>query len=79
MIEFVNLLYGLSNQVNNPSPWPVCTKVKEPDVFDGSDPQKLKASIVSLQLNFNDRPDAFCADTAKVNCAISFLSSVALN
>ncbi len=32
-----------------------------------------------LQLNFNDRPTAFVADASKVNYAISFLSSTALN
>ena len=79
MIEFINLLRSLSNQVNNPPLRPVHTKVKEPDVFDGSDLRKLKVFIVSLQLNFNDRPDAFCADTAKVNYAISVLSGVALD
>ena len=79
MIEFVNLLHSLSNQVNNPSLLPVCTKVKEPDVFNGLDLWKLKAFIVSLQLNFNDRPNAFHADTTKVNYTISFLSGVALD
>ncbi len=48
-------------------------------MFNGSDPQKLKAFIVSLQLNFNDRPTAFVADASKVNYAISFLSSTALD
>ena len=79
MLEFLNLLCGLSNQVNNPSLRPVHMKVKEPNVFDGLDLQKLKAFIVSLQLNFNDRLNAFCTDTAKVNYAISFLSGVALD
>ncbi|SJL06592.1 uncharacterized protein ARMOST_09934 [Armillaria ostoyae] len=61
--EFMNLLHG----------------IKEPDTFDGSDPQKLKAFIVSLQLNFNDRPMAFTTDASKVNYAISFLSGTALD
>ena len=79
MIAFINLLHGMSNQVNNPSLWPVHTKVKEPDVFDGLDLQKLKAFIVSFQLNFNNRPNAFCMEASKVNYAISFLSSMALD
>ncbi|KAK0429534.1 hypothetical protein EV421DRAFT_1948353 [Armillaria borealis] len=40
---------------------------------------KLKAFIVSLQLNFNDRPTAFAMDASKVNYAISFLSGTALD
>ncbi len=77
--EFMNLLHGVSTLLNNPQPNNICTKVKEPDTFDGSDPWKLKAFIVSLQLNFNDRPTAFAADTNKVNYAISFLSGTTLD
>ncbi len=58
--EFMNLLRGVSTSLNNPRPNNILTKVKEPDTFDGSDPWKLKAFIVSLQLNFNDRPTAIC-------------------
>ncbi len=75
----MNLLRGVSTSLNNPRPNNVRTKVKEPDTFDGSDPRKLKAFIVSLQLNFNDRPTAFAADANKVNYAISFLSGTALD
>ncbi|SJL00831.1 uncharacterized protein ARMOST_04145 [Armillaria ostoyae] len=77
--EFMNLLCGVSTTLNNPQPNTVRTKVKEPDAFDGSDPWKLKAFIVSLQLNFNDRPTAFATDASKVNYAISFLSGTALD
>ncbi|SJL04329.1 uncharacterized protein ARMOST_07695 [Armillaria ostoyae] len=77
--EFMNLLRGVSTTLNNPRPNTVCTKVKEPDTFDGSDPWKLKAFIVSLQLNFNDRPTAFATDASKVNYTISFLSSTTLD
>ncbi|SJL07237.1 uncharacterized protein ARMOST_10580 [Armillaria ostoyae] len=65
--------------LNNPRPNTVRTKVKEPDTFDGLDPWKLKAFIVSLQLNFNDRPTAFATDASKVNYAISFLSGTTLD
>ncbi len=77
--EFMNLLRGVSTSLNNPQPNNIHTKVKEPDTFDGSDPWKLKAFIVSLQLNVNDRPTAFVADASKVNYAISFLSGTALD
>ncbi len=77
--EFMNLLHRVSTSLNNSWPNNIHTKVKEPDTFDGSNPQKLKAFIVSLQLNFNDRPTAFAADVSKVNYTISFLSSTTLN
>ena len=75
----MNLLRGVSTSLNNPRTNNIRTKVKEPDTFDGSDPRKLKAFIVSLQLNFNDRPAAFAADANKVNYAISFLFGTALH
>ncbi len=75
----MNLLRGVSTSLNNPRPNNVRTKVKEPDTFHSSDPWKLKAFIVSLQLHFNDRLTAFAADANKVNYAISFLSGTALD
>ncbi len=77
--EFMNLLHRVSTLLNNPWPNNIHTKVKEPDTFDGSNPWKLKAFIVSLQLNFDDRPTAFVVDANKVNYAISFLSGTALD
>ncbi|KAK0485623.1 hypothetical protein IW261DRAFT_1661382 [Armillaria novae-zelandiae] len=59
MVEFMNLLRGLTCQVNNPPQQIIHTKVKVPDTFDGVDLRKLKVFIVSLQLNFNDRPNTF--------------------
>ncbi|SJK99880.1 uncharacterized protein ARMOST_03191 [Armillaria ostoyae] len=55
------------------------TKVKKPDTFNSLDLQKLKAFIVSLQLNFNDRPVAFAIDASKVNYTIFFLSGTTLD
>src|ERR1700676_2541324 len=31
-----------------------CSKVREPDPFDGTDPTKLRTFLVQLQLSFND-------------------------
>ncbi len=75
----MNLLHRVSTSLNNPRPNNIRTKVKEPDTFDGSNPWKLKAFIVSLQLNFNDRPTAFAVDANKVNYTIFFLSGTALD
>src|SRR5882762_11642120 len=50
-----------------------CSKVREPDPFDGTDPTKLHTFLVQLQLSFNDRPRVFKVDQRKVNFAISYL------
>ncbi|GAW06829.1 retrotransposon nucleocapsid protein [Lentinula edodes] len=52
------------------------SKVKEPEVFDGSDPQKLKTFFVNLALVFNDRPKYF-TNQRKVNYTLSYLSGSA--
>ena len=55
------------------------SKVREPDVFDGSDTRKLRAFLVQCQLNFNSKPRAFRTDASKVNYAISYLKGTALD
>ncbi|KAG6326117.1 hypothetical protein ID866_12972, partial [Astraeus odoratus] len=56
----------------------VRTKVHEPDTFDGTDPKKLCEFLVQCELNFHDRPQAFCLDSRKVSFALSFLKGIAL-
>ncbi|KAG6326471.1 hypothetical protein ID866_12618, partial [Astraeus odoratus] len=56
----------------------VHTKVCEPDTFDGMDPKKLCEFLIQCELNFRDRPQAFCSDTWKVGFALSFLKGIAL-
>ncbi|KAG6326204.1 hypothetical protein ID866_12885, partial [Astraeus odoratus] len=55
-----------------------CTKVHEPDTFDSTDPKKLCEFLVQCELNFRDRPQAFCLDLWKVGFALSFLKGIAL-
>ncbi|KAG6326551.1 hypothetical protein ID866_12538, partial [Astraeus odoratus] len=55
-----------------------CTKVCEPDTFDGTDPKKLHEFLVQCELNFRDRPQAFQSDTWKVSFALSFLKGITL-
>ena len=54
------------------------TKVREPDSFDGSDPKKLRSFIVQCQMNFNNCPNTFSSERAKVNYALSYLKGIAL-
>ena len=55
------------------------SKVREPDVFDGSDTRELQAFLVQCQLNFNSKPWAFWTDASKVNYMISYLKGTALD
>ncbi|KAJ4465437.1 hypothetical protein C8R41DRAFT_781832 [Lentinula lateritia] len=52
------------------------SKVKEPEVFNGLDPRKLKTFFINLALVFNDRPKYF-TDQRKVNYTLSYLSGSA--
>ncbi|KAG6326637.1 hypothetical protein ID866_12452, partial [Astraeus odoratus] len=55
-----------------------CTKVCEPDTFNGMDLKKLHEFLVQCELNFRNRPQAFCLDSWKVGFALSFLMGIAL-
>ena len=70
----------LANTLQNPRETPVApSKVREPDQFDGSDSRKLRAFLMQLELNFNDRPTVFRLDRTKVNYALSYLKGTALD
>ena len=54
-------------------------KLREPDTFDGSDPQKLHTFILQCKLNFRDWKDLFEDEAATVNYALSYLKGIALD
>ncbi|KAG6326095.1 hypothetical protein ID866_12994 [Astraeus odoratus] len=54
------------------------TKVHEPNTFDSTDLKKLHEFLIQCELNFCDRPQAFCLDLQKVGFALSFLKGIAL-
>src|SRR6266481_7850792 len=54
------------------------TKLREPDTFDGADPNKLPTFILQCSLHFCDCTNAFTSDRAKVAYALSFLMGLAL-
>ena len=54
------------------------TKIRKPDPFDGSDPEKLRTFLVQLNLVFRAEPDSFRYDRDKVNYAVSYLKGTAL-
>ncbi|KIO10892.1 hypothetical protein M404DRAFT_21091 [Pisolithus tinctorius Marx 270] len=54
------------------------TKLHEPNTFDGTDPKKLHAFFIQCKLNFQDWPQAFRTNHAKVIFAQSYLKGMAL-
>ncbi|KIM53774.1 hypothetical protein SCLCIDRAFT_44829, partial [Scleroderma citrinum Foug A] len=54
------------------------TKVRKPDMFNGTDPRKLHAFLMLCELNFQNCPKAFAMDHAKVTYAQSYLRGMAL-
>ncbi|KIN93895.1 hypothetical protein M404DRAFT_169876, partial [Pisolithus tinctorius Marx 270] len=54
------------------------TKLHEPDTFDGTDPKKLCTFFIWCELNFQDQPQAFRTNCAKVIFAQSYLKGMAL-
>src|SRR6266481_6064693 len=54
-------------------------KLRDPDLFDGSDTWKLHTFILQCKLNFRDRSNLFQDDRTKVNYMLSYLKSTALD
>ena len=58
---------------------PSRVKIREPDPFDGSDPEKLCTFLLQCKLNFRDCKDLFQDETTKVNYVLSYLKGSALD
>ena len=69
----------LTESLSSPKKSTARTKVREPDVFDGSDTRKLQPFLVQCTLNFHDCPDAFTSDSDKVTLALSYLEGTVLD
>lgn len=54
------------------------TEVKKPEIFDGSDPKKLRPFLILVQLNLQNRPRAYSTDAAKIAFTLSYLGGTAL-
>ena len=52
------------------------TRVKDPDVFDSSNPQKLRTFLISLSFVFLDCPSYF-TEAQKINYTLSYLGGTA--
>ncbi|KAG6327660.1 hypothetical protein ID866_11429 [Astraeus odoratus] len=80
ILALMNTITHLSNTTRHrpEDSGAACTKVHEPNTFDGTDPKKLHEFLIQCELNFHDRPQAFCSDMQKVGFALSFLKGIAL-
>ena len=81
-VVFTNLAKAIKSLAKslrrNPSKTSQRTKVQEPDQFDGTDLHKLWVFLVQCELNFQDCPQAFAQDHAKVTFTQSYLKGIAL-
>jgi len=68
--NLVTAIEGLASRTQDSSSHAKC---REPDTFDGSDSKKLREFLVQCKLNFQNRPNSFRSDRAKVAFAQSSL------
>src|SRR3979490_1024771 len=54
-------------------------RIREPNMFDGTNPKKLKGFVFLCNMDFRTRPNAFMNDHQKINYMISFLKGSALD
>ncbi|KAF5347431.1 hypothetical protein D9757_015162 [Collybiopsis confluens] len=76
---FLQALIGLNNTLSSMKGGETKSKVRAPDVFDGSDRNKLRPFLVTVQLNINDRLQYFDTDEKKISFVLSYLSGRALS
>lgn len=74
--HMVQVVETIANKVGNKDSGSSRSHVKDPSVFDGSDPRKVKTFLVSLALVFADCPSQF-NNQQKVSYAISYLDGPA--
>ena len=53
-------------------------KVQDPDMFNGTNPKKLRTFLVQCELVYSDWPKAFRLDRSKITFAQSYLKGMAL-
>jgi hypothetical protein len=73
-----NVLTQLLNTINRPANTESKAKVREPEVYDSTDQEKLRTFFLQCYINFCDCPSAFQTGSAKIQYAISYLSGSAL-
>ena len=54
-------------------------KIRDPNMFDGSELKKLRGFLLQYKLNFCSKPKSFKTEQSKVNYSLSFLKGTALD
>ncbi|KAF5347115.1 hypothetical protein D9756_010937 [Leucocoprinus leucothites] len=81
--QFLNIMNHFATNLENckHTPQPVVKmehiQAKEPNIFDGSKPQKLDEFLFQCHLYFNTNPLQFTTEHAKVSLAMTFLKGPA--
>ena len=82
MAVFVNIAQSLqtsADNMNRPHMPTVRIQLKDPDTFDGSNPEKLNAFMTTVHINFQASPDDFVTEVAKISYITSFFCMVLLS
>ncbi len=53
--------------------------LKDPNTFDGSNPEKLDVFMTTVYINFQASPDDFVTEAAKISYIMSFLRGSAID
>ena len=70
MAVFVNIAQSLqtsADNMNRPRMPMARIRLKDPDTFDGSNPEKLNAFMTTVHINFQASPDDFITKAAKIS------------
>ena len=76
MAAFVNIAQSLqtsADNMNRPCMPTARIRLKDPDTFDRSNPEKLDAFMTTVHINFQASPDDFVTEVAKISYIMSFL------
>ena len=74
---FLHALHDLSDSLRNlhqpQAAKPEKIKVREPDTFDETSPQKLQDFLMSCNLHFRDRSDVFTSDEGNLKPLLNYV------
>ena len=75
----MHLSDNLKDLQRDPAPKPKKIKVREPDTFDGSNPQKLRNFLISCNFHFREHPQVYASDEKRILFILSYLKGSALS
>ena len=76
-LPYDKLLSAVKSLGKSPSKPEAIGKLREPELFTGRDPKKLKSFLFQCKLYFQNLSETFRDDSTKVNFALSYLQDIA--